>query len=412
MKFKTISAWLSWIKSNSVKDIDLSLERVMVVSERLLIKPKSPIITVAGTNGKGSTVAGLEMIYRMTNFKVGAFTSPFIFNFNEQVRVNGVPVSEEILCDAFNRVQEAAIDMVLTQFEMTTLAAFIIFMQNNLDVWILEVGLGGRFDAVNVMSADLSIITTIALDHTEWLGNTRDQIAYEKCGIFRRKQLAVSGDYDPPKKLIECAKDLEVSLFCQNQEFGFEEQIHSWNWHSKTTHFENLPRPQLALQNMSTVLMAIELLQNKLPVKRSNIDDALKKVHLQGRIQVIEGDVTHILDVSHNPASVAHLAKFLEKHPAKGKTYAVFSMLADKDIQTTISEIKEWIHHWFIGPIQHERGVQLDVLKSYFNKLKIRNLTENHTLQRAYEYARESAELGDRIIIFGSFHTISSINLL
>lgn len=409
---KTISDWMSFIKSYSAQAIDLSLERVNEVGQRLKIQANCPVITVAGTNGKGSTVAALEAIYCAQGLKTASFTSPYLFQFTEQIKISGRPVEEDLLCRVFQQVYDAAKEISLTQFEMTTLAAFIIFQQSGADVWILEVGLGGRFDAVNLLSADVAVITSIALDHQAWLGNTREQIAYEKCGIFRQQQDGVCGDFFPPERLLECARELNVSLFCQNQQFCYEDQGDTWNWQSGDIQYHELPRPPLLLQNMSTALMAIDRLKGVLPVSRSSIEAGLKQVHLPGRIQVVPEEVAYIFDVSHNPAAIQQLAVYLKKNPIRGQTRAVFSMLADKDINSSILEIKETIDHWYVAPIQHERGASRSMLEDSFQKVAVFNVDLFDSLQQANSVARAGAQPGDRIVVFGSFHTVSSVALL
>lgn len=408
VKKMNVSEWLGWVKSLNVKQIDLSLERVIEVAGRLdLLKPSQPVITVAGTNGKGSCVEGLQAIYLAEGYRVGAFTSPFLFRYNEQIQLNGQSVSDDLLCDAFLVVKEACSDIPLTPFEFGTLAAFVIFKQAALDVWILEVGLGGRFDAVNAISADVAVVTSIGIDHTDWLGSTRNSIAYEKAGIFRHNKPAVSGDFDTPTTLVDYAKSLNSPLFCQGRAFGFEPRRDSWTWFSKEQRLEQLPLPSLALQNMSTVLMAVELLQGKLPVKRAAIDAALKTVTLPGRIQVIPGEKKRILDVSHNPAAVEWLAAYLQKHPVPGKTYAVFSMLADKDIVATLRVIQEFITEWFVAPLACDRAASYETLAYCFRKTQIDNVTFFESIASANHAAERQASLQDCIIVFGSFHTVA-----
>lgn len=405
---KSLIEWLDWVKYNHTQEINLSLERVHEMAKRFnLLKPTCPVITVAGTNGKGSNVAGLEAIYLASGYRVGAFTSPYLFRYNEQVRLDGIPVEDNLLCDAFERIVEKCDDIRLTQFELGTLAALLIFHEANLDLWILEVGLGGRYDAVNVIDADVAIITSIALDHMDWLGNTRELIALEKAGILRKHHPAVCGDFNPPVTLMEYANQNEVPLYCQNKQFGFKENKNSWDFWSEKNDLKNLPLPLLALQNMSTVLMAVELLQEKRSVSREAIDKAFANVKLPGRIQVIPGDITQIFDVSHNPAAVGWLADYLQRNPVSGKTLAVFSMLADKDIYSTIEGIKNHIHHWYSAPLPIQRGASVDMLAENFSKAGIEKTTLFEDIAEAFEAACKDAKAGDCILVFGSFHTVA-----
>lgn len=404
--------WLTKLQNTHVKNMDLSLERVEEVAKRLnLLNPNATVITVGGTNGKGSCVAGLEKIYLTAGYRVGAFTSPILLRHNEYVRIQGVDASDDDFCDAFEAIDKARGDITLTPFEFNALAAFIIFKKAELDIWILEVGLGGRFDAVNVIDADATIVASIGIDHVEWLGDTREKIAYEKAGIFRKNQFSVCGDFDPPKTLIDYANAVEATLFCQNQEFGFEKKEISWNWWSAGKKLENLPLSSLALQNMSSVLMLVELLQNKLPVSVSQIHGALASVSLRGRIQVIPGDITKIFDVSHNPASAEFLAKWMLENPNNNKTRAVFSMLADKDILSTINVLKDLIDEWHIAPLKGPRAASIEMLEECFHKANIKPVSYA-TIFNAYEAALKQSEFNDRVVVFGSFHTVSEIPIL
>ncbi|MCD6039267.1 MAG: folC [Gammaproteobacteria bacterium] len=415
-----LAQWLSWIKSVHHKEVDLSLERVFQVAEKLeLLEPSCTVVTVAGTNGKGSCVAGLEAIMLAANYKTGAFTTPFIWNYNEQIRLQGLPVVDEVLCKAFEEVQKASGLITLTPFEFGTLAALVIFKKAKLDIWILEVGMGGRYDAVNIISADVAIIASIGIDHVNWLGHTREAIAYEKAGVFRTNKPAIYGDFQPPLSVLSYAHALKTPVFFQGQQFGFAEKDKAWSWWSEQTTFDNLPLPRLGLQNMSTVLMAIELLKNRLPVSYSAIDLSLKKVFLPGRIQVVPGEVTRILDVSHNPAAVEFLAEYLRKNSCTGKTYAVFSMLADKDIVNTIRVIQDLIDHWYVAPLTTERKASSEILTACFQKCNLNNVNFCSTIKVAEKLAMQqivtkSNYLGEdehhRLVVFGSFHTVAEVS--
>lgn len=412
MHFANMSEWLSWINSLHVTDIDLSLERVMEVAKRLrLLNPNCLVVTVAGTNGKGSCVAGLESIYLAMGYRVGAFTSPMLFKHNEQVRIQGLDATDADFCEAFERIDQARGEITLTPFEFNTLAAFSIFSNTHLDIWILEVGLGGRFDAVNAINADVAIVSSISLDHTDWLGETREKIAYEKAGIFRNNKPAVCGDFDPPQTLIDYAHEMGAPLYCQSREFGFEKKGSGWTWWSLKNRFENLPIPTLALQNMATVLMAVELLQDKLPVTLEVIQQALTKVTLPGRIQIFPGSITHIFDVSHNPAAAAFLAVWLRENICEGKTHAVFSMLADKDIVSTLEVIKNVIDEWHIASLPIKRGASLEKLLACFEQSGIASVNSYPAISQAYQSAIHQAHKGDRIVVFGSFHTVAEAKL-
>lgn len=410
MSSSRLDSWLERIKNQHRKTMDLGLERVRNVASQLdLLKPSCPVITVGGTNGKGSTVAGLEAIYLAAGYRVGAFTSPYLFRFNELVRVQGQPVTDEAFVQAFERIDQARGDVTLTQFEFNTLAALDIFRNSQLDVMILEVGLGGRLDAVNMIDADASVVTSIAIDHADWLGDTREKIALEKAGIFRSGKPGICGDFDPPLTLQQFAADYFVPLFCQNKQFGFKAHDKTWDWWSEHAELANLPLPRLALQNMSTVLMTIDLMQDTLPVKREAIDHALAHVDLPGRIQVVPGDVVKIFDVSHNPAAAQFLAHYLQHHKSPGTTRAVFSMLADKDIVATVAAIKDQIQEWYIAPLAAERGSSLGVLEYCFRTAHVWDVNSFETIKDAYQAALAASKPGDCVVIFGSFYTVAEI---
>lgn len=408
MSFSTVSEWLNWMGSIHAKDIDLGLDRVKIVAEKLqLLHPTCKVITVAGTNGKGSTVAGLEAIYLAAGYHVGTFTSPMLFKINEQVRVDGNEATDADFCEAFAKVEIARGNITLTPFEFQTLAALVIFQKYPLDVMILEIGLGGRLDAVNVLDADLAIITSIAIDHVEWLGATREEIGYEKAGIFRLGKPAVCGDFNPPRSIFDAASKLNTPLYCQEKEFRYIESPVDWSWYYKDMQYEHLPLGTLSSQNMATVLMAINLLPLK--IKRKAIDHALTTVTLPGRIQIMRDPIMKIFDVSHNPAAVAHLAERLKQIPCYGKTFAVFSMLNDKDIALSIKTINPLIDEWYVASLQDKRATSISTLKTVFAEADIRNVTFFATIQDAYETATAKAQTSDRIVTFGSFRTVAEV---
>jgi dihydrofolate synthase / folylpolyglutamate synthase len=410
MHFSTLSEWLSWIDKVHINEIELGLERVRRVAERLsLLTPSCPVIIVGGTNGKGSTVSGLEAIYRAAGYQVGAFTTPVLWTYNEQVRLNGQVASDQAFCQAFEKIEKARGDIPLTFFEYGTLAALVLFEMHALDVWILEVGLGGRLDAVNIIDADVAVVTTISLDHVAWLGDTREAIGYEKAGIFRERKPAVCGDNEPPASISDYAKKIGTPLYCQERDFFYQEKTTTWSWTFNTLHYTDLPKSVLLTQNMSTVLMVITLLQPRLAVSREAINAGLSKVTLPGRLQIVEGEIMRVYDVSHNPASVAVLAKCLESIPCQGKTYAVFSMLGDKDITESIKLIKAHIDEWYVAPLPVKRGASLQTLKRAFEQAGVTDVHYFSTIQEADDVVKHKATPGDRIIAFGSFHTLASL---
>jgi len=411
MSGKILSEWLEKIRLQHRLEIDLTLDRVKFVAKKLGIDSLNcPIITVGGTNGKGSTVAGLEKIWQMAGFNVGAFTSPWLYRFNEIVRVNCIPVSDDLFISAFEKIDAIRGEVTLTQFEFNTLAALLIFQASNLDVVILEVGLGGRLDAVNILAADVAVVTSIDLDHMDRLGDTREKIGFEKAGIFRKNQIAICGDLNPPSSLTNYAKNIGAKFFLQGRDFGFIDSDLFWSFWYEDLLLANLPKPKLLLSNMSIVLMVVNLLQNKLPVNLSIIKQVLSELVLSGRIEIRAGDIVTIIDVAHNPAAASVLSSYLKTHPIKGQTRAVFSMLADKDILTTVIIMSEVIDEWFVAPLNVPRAASMGLLKEIFNNSNIIDEKTIFTtnIKEAYSSSQKKSNLGDRIVIFGSFYTVSA----
>lgn len=410
MRFSTAFEWLSWIAKIHVTEIELGLDRVKQVAAKLnLLSPKCPVIIVGGTNGKGSTVAGLESIYRAAGYKTAAFTSPMLFKHNEQVRINGQETADEAFCLAFEEIETTRGEISLTPFEYHTLAALIIFRNAQPDVMILEVGMGGRLDAVNILDADVAIVTSISLDHTDWLGTTREQIAHEKAGIFRANRPAIIGEADAPMTLINDARAIGANIYQQGRDFSFDLSHQSWAWKWDGICYEGLPQNSLLTQNMALVLMGVALLQDRLSVRLEFIRKGLKEIYLPGRIQVIAGSVVEIFDVSHNQASVALLAQKLKDLPCIGKTYAVFSMLQDKNIAASVGEIAGCIDEWFCAPLTVKRAAPIQHLESALKLAAVKKHTLYTNIEDAYKAAKAKAVTGDRIIVFGSFHTIADV---
>ncbi|MGD8886715.1 MAG: bifunctional tetrahydrofolate synthase/dihydrofolate synthase, partial [Gammaproteobacteria bacterium] len=338
MRFTTLDQWLRWQESLHPTEIDLGLDRVQQVLQRMeLPAPSFTIISVAGTNGKGSCVAMLDAIYRAAGYKVGTYTSPHIKRYNERIAINGQSVSDDALCRMFERVDQCRGDVSLTYFEFGTLAAIGLLHEAQIDVALLEVGLGGRLDAVNILDADLAMITRIGLDHQAWLGDNRDAVALEKAGIARAHRPTVCGDPEPPETLIHYLEELQSPLYLVNRDFNYHIADNGrWQWCHSDRSFSDLPLPALRgdfqLLNAASVLMAVELLEAALPLKAAAIGDGLRSVSLPGRFQVIDGNVTIIVDVAHNPQSAEALAATLRNWPGQGKTRGVFAVLKDKDV--------------------------------------------------------------------------------
>lgn len=412
MHLSTLEDWLRYIDTVHGKDMDFGLERVRLVAEKLsLLTPTPVVVTVGGTNGKGSTVAALEAMYQMSGYQVGVFNSPVLLKHNEYVRVNGVNPSDAAFCDAYDRVESARGDVTLTPFEFHALAALLIFQTHELDVLLLEVGLGGRLDAVNIIDADVAIITSIDFDHMDYLGDTLDAIAFEKAGIARAGKPMVCGEMQPPMTLVEYTTALNSPLMCLGKAFHVDEQEDGWSWSDEGTQFHHLPLPRLLLQNVSLALKAITLLQDRLSVNEEAIRKAMSTMSLPGRFDIKRGAITEIHDVAHNPAAVRLLAKKLSKHTATGKTHAVFSMLADKDISACLRAINAQIDHWYVAPLQSKRAATLQELIEKMKENGVSQFRCFETMSEAYHTATKNAAMGDTLVCFGSFLVVNEVML-
>lgn len=412
-RFDSLDAWLNWQERFHPRLIDLGLERAAQVFKRLYPDYQKPLtITVGGTNGKGSCIALLESIYRAQGYKVGTFTSPHILRYNERIKINGIPVEDDLICDAFERIDNARDDVSLSYFEFGTLAAIDIFSAADLDIQLLEVGLGGRLDSVNIISADLAIITSICIDHVDWLGGTREAIGQEKAGIFRANTPAVIGDKNPPNSLFEAAKQKQTPLFCINKEFDYQKSATAWDWRSATQNYTNLPIPALKglhqFNNASAVLMAVTKMQTRLKVERKAIDEGLQNVHLTGRFQLIEGDIPILLDVGHNPQAVKMLADYLKSNFPDKTIHAVFAIMKDKDVSSIIDIMRDVVEDWFISPINTPRAASEKALQALFVQKNLNNTAFGfHCVADAVAAAKKSAKKDELILIFGSFFLVS-----
>jgi dihydrofolate synthase / folylpolyglutamate synthase len=407
----TAAEWLAYIEALHPKAIAMGLNRVKTVANNLPLNPNFPIITVAGTNGKGSVCAMLSHIYAQAGYRVGCYTSPHLNRYNERVSVNLQHISDDDLCAAFAAVEAARGDVALTYFEMGTLAAMGHFCRQNLDVCILEVGLGGRLDAVNVFEPACSIVTTVDLDHMEFLGDTREKIGFEKAGVFRANKLAICGDENPPKNLVDYATTIGAHLALINRDFQISKTQTGSQYSAENTALR-LPKIGLygdfQLNNAACALSAVQALQQKLPVTNTSINAALRALTLTGRFQQIHKNPSIIVDVAHNPQAAQSLAHNLQASPCAGRTLAVFAMLADKDVEGVISAVAAEIDVWFVADIDNARGAKASELQAKL--LKVTDaaailIYTNVTL--ALQAAYKNAVKNDRIIVFGSFYTVA-----
>lgn len=396
--------------------IELGLERVRKVKLALGLVQRCPVITVAGTNGKGSVCAMLERILLAAGYRVGLYTSPHLLRYNERVRINGVDAADETLCRAFAQVEAARGAEALTYFEFGTLAAWQVFQESGLDVVLLEVGLGGRLDAVNVFDPDCAIVTSVALDHMAYLGDTRDAIGTEKAGIFRAGKPAIVGDPLPPQSVLDVAATSGAELRLHGRDFGLgagsdRSQWQYWSWRGKKG---GLAYPALRganqLLNASAVIAALESLHAVLPVSMGAIRQGLMTVELPGRFQVLPGRPAVVLDVAHNPQAAAVLADNLGNMGYFPETWAVVGMLGDKDIPGTLQPLIGKVDHWLVCSLDGLRAVRSDAIAGVLVAAGVTGeVLQFDTPRHAFVHAREHAGENDRIAAFGSFLTVAGV---
>jgi dihydrofolate synthase/folylpolyglutamate synthase len=422
---KLLVDWLEFLEKLHPKGqggIELGLERVVRVKAGLRQRQTCPVIIVGGTNGKGSTCAYLEAIYRAAGYRVGCYTSPHLLVYNERVRVDGVPAADAELCAAFERVEaarQAAGDIALTYFEFGTLAAWEVFAAARAQLVVLEVGLGGRLDAVNVYEPDVAIVTGIALDHTDWLGPDRESIGFEKAGIFRGGRPAICADTQPPQSLLAHAQAISADLRLIGRDFSYERAYvnshEGWSYRDRQGMCqENLPIPALPGEhqfgNASAALAAIDALQDRLSVSLPAVRDGLRKVRLAGRFQRVCDHPAIVLDVAHNPQAMACLAGNLDAMGAFRRTLAVVGMLADKDIAGALQMLAGRIDVWLLAGLDAPRGAAVETLAAAVNLERLGGRVERFSSPAgAFQRAMRLAEENDRITVFGSFYTVAAV---
>ncbi|WP_129642955.1 bifunctional tetrahydrofolate synthase/dihydrofolate synthase [Peristeroidobacter agariperforans] len=412
---RSLADWLRWQETLHPSAIDLGLERMHRTLQRLQWRqPSCPVITVAGTNGKGSTVALTSQILRAAGYRVGTFTSPHLIRYNERIVIDGREASDESLVAAFERIDAARGSDTLTFFEFNTLAALLVFETERVDAMVLEVGLGGRLDSVNAVDADVAIVTSIALDHCDWLGSDVESIGREKAGIFRAGKPAIFGSRDMPASIDAVAGDLGTPLYRLGRDFNWRPEGEGWFWRGRHSSYSKLPRPalhgELQFDNAAAVLCAMECLSSQLPITREAIETGLQKVTLPGRFQVVRrrepADVEWILDVAHNPAAAQALAGQLASRPSSGRTIAVCGILGDKDIEGIATTLRDSFDAWVIVGLQSARSVPVDDLASRLANTGARIAKTAATVAEGCEVAQTMASAGDRIVVFGSFLTV------
>jgi dihydrofolate synthase/folylpolyglutamate synthase len=409
---RSLSDWLAYIETLYPNRIELGLKRITQVAQRLqVVNFNCPVVMVAGTNGKGSTVALTAAILSAAGYRVGTYTSPHLIRYQERIQISGHCISEQDLCRAFMQIEKNRADISLTYFEFGTLAALWYFKQAALDTIILEIGLGGRLDAVNCVDADLSIISMIDIDHTDWLGDTREKIGLEKAAIMRPNRSCVCGDFSPPESILHTAKTLACPLYRQGIEFDYKMQGQSWSWNSEQLSLQDLPLPNIDLQNAATVLQAVELLGDHFIITPLAIQEGLKQVFVPGRFHLIEKNARQIIiDVAHNPAGGECLSKRLANTPCLGSTYALAGMLTDKDILNTLRPLKHHVDHWYLCDLAEQRSAKAAQLKQSLLDLEVsQTILEFSSPELAFQRALSQLKKNDRLLVFGSFHTAAAI---
>lgn len=407
-----LQAWLERLTSeNQYIDRSIKFRHVHQMIDRLGLAPmKSIVISVTGTNGKGSCVALLESIYSQAGYRVGAFTSPHLLEFNERIRICQANVSDEAICTAFEKIEKIRGELQIGYFQFSFLAALMLFQTADLDVILLEVGIGGLYDAVNVMDADLSIISQIGLDHCHLLGDTRELIAQQKAGIMRPNKPTICGDIDPPSSLFYVAKKLKAHLFCIQKDFNYCTEGVNWSWRFHEKILSNLPETKILLQNAATVLMAIDCLQKQLPVSEEAIKKGLQDVQLLGRQQIVKyNHVTLLLDVAHNIDAILLLIKRIQHLKIQGRKRVVFGMMKDKDYPAILKELVGCFDDWYISSLPSPRSLSIDVLSSHLAALNMDNYKTYQTPLRAFEEAISQSDNHDLVVICGSFLTVASV---
>lgn len=413
--------WLQYLESIHSKAIDLGLDRVRQVADRLALQLDAVKFVVGGTNGKGSTCAMLESILLAAGYRVGLYTSPHLIDFNERARLNGEIASDAALTEQFAAVEAARGEISLTYFEFTTLAILRLFSQSKLDAVVLEVGLGGRLDAVNIVDADCAIITSVDIDHTDWLGDTREKIGLEKAHIYRSGRPAICSDPQPPQSLLDYAEQIGADLWLFSKDFNYSGDRQQWAYGGRAQRRNALAYPALRganqLLNASAALAALESVRDRLPVPQQAVRIGLLQASLPGRFQILPGQPIVILDVAHNPHAAAVLAQNLDNMGFHPYTHAVVGMLGDKDVEGVLAKLRGRIDHWYCAGLPGPRGGSGEdlahqvsaALQGAPSDAEAPSVQAYADPAAAYAAARERAGEGDRIVVFGSFLTVAAV---
>ncbi len=400
-----LATWLYYLEHLHAQTIELGLERTRCVAQSLdLLKPAPFVFTVAGTNGKGTTCHTLEILLMAAGYRVGVYSSPHLVRYTERVRVQGQELDPELHSASFAKIEAGRGDVSLTYFEFGTLSALNLFQQAQLDVVILEVGLGGRLDATNIVDADVAVVTSIALDHTDWLGPDRESIGREKAGVFRGGKPAVVGEPEMPASIAAVAVEKGAQLLQRDRDWRYSQQPESWAFRDTQGELNDLPLPQVPLPNAATALEALRA--SSLTVSEAIIREYLPLAILPGRFQTITESPRVILDVAHNPHAASYLASRLAQLPTRGHVRAVVGMLHDKDIAGTLAALAPQIDCWYCAPLDGPRGASGDELMAY---LPADAATLSTDVESAWQAARREADAQDIVLVCGSFHTVAQV---
>lgn len=411
---RSLSSWLEYIECVHPRAVAMGIERAEKVRQSLRLVPRFPIITVGGTNGKGSVCALSEAILSAGGYRVGLYTSPHLIAVNERIRVGGADASDDEICAALAQVEMGRGQVPLTYFEYLTLAAMVLFCQRDVDIAILEVGMGGRLDAVNIFHPDVAIISSIDVDHQEFLGASRSSVAIEKSGIFRRGRAAVCGDQSPPDALVDRAKEIGARLVLAGRDFGRVQRDSDWDFWSADHIWTGLPLPRLTgafqLDNASSCLAALAMLRDVRPVARAAIERGLRDVFLPGRFELVARRPEVILDVAHNPHGAKALAASLASLSCDGCTVAVFGMMVNKDITGVIAQLAETMSAWMVCDLDSPRAARAQLLQEELERQGIATGVSRYgSAGEAYTEACRVAGEAGRVVVFGSFVTVAEV---
>ena len=405
-----LSDWLARLETLSAKEIDLGLERVERVLNRLALPPPQRVFHVAGTNGKGSSVAMLESLLQNTDIRIGCYTSPHIIRYNERIRVDGEEAGDEQIIAAFERIEAVRDGESLTYFEFGTLTALVVFADADVDLAILEIGLGGRLDAVNAIEPDACLIMNIALDHCNWLGDDIETIAFEKAGIMREKKPIVFGSRDIPRAIVKHADDVGASLLAAGRDFDWSIDGDRWNWRGSVHRLKGLKRPALTgdhqVENAAAVLALLEASGFTELLREETVNESLGRLHLYGRVQEFDAGARWLLDVAHNPAAAQALAGTLRAEAHTGQTVAVLAMLDDKDVAGCVRHLKDQVDHWIAVTADSPRAIAADELARQVANATDKACLVAGSLNVAISRAQELTQPGDRVLVTGSFYVV------